>query len=151
MRNTNSKASGFTLIELVIAMVIAATLAAVAIPAYSSYVRKAQRTEAKTALLDIASLEERYYSTNNQYSQAPADLGYAATSPNTLTLASGNYIITLTVAAPTTLNPATYSMTANVVAGTNQAKDTACQSFTLTNLGVQSASPDTTPPTCWLR
>lgn len=151
MRNRNSKASGFTLIELVITMVIAAILAAVAIPAYSSYVRKAQRTEAKTALLDIASLEERYYSTNNQYSQAPADLGYTATTANTLTLASGNYIITLSAVAPTPLNPATYSMTANVVAGTNQAKDTACQSFTLTNQGIQTASPDTTPPTCWLR
>jgi type IV pilus assembly protein PilE len=69
---------GFTLIELIIAMVIAAVLAAIAIPAYSNYVRKARRADAKSALLDLASLEERYYSTQNAYSATATDLGYAA-------------------------------------------------------------------------
>ena len=34
----HSRQQGFTLVELVIAMVIIATLAAIAIPSYSSYV-----------------------------------------------------------------------------------------------------------------
>ena len=57
-------------------MVIAAILAAIAIPAYSNYVRKAHRTEAKSAVLDIASLEERWFSTNNSYTDVPSNLGY---------------------------------------------------------------------------
>src|SRR3981081_4959749 len=69
---------GFTLIELVVAMVVAAILAAISIPAYSSYVRKARRTDAKSALLDLASLEERYYSTANKYSQTASELGYGS-------------------------------------------------------------------------
>jgi len=43
---------GFTLIELVVTMVIIAILAAIAIPSYTSYVRKGRRTDAKSALLD---------------------------------------------------------------------------------------------------
>jgi type IV pilus assembly protein PilE len=153
MRDHKSKSSGFTLIELVIAMVIAAILAAIAIPSYSNYVRKARRTEAKTALLDMASLEERFFSTNNTYSQLVSDLGYVAngSGTNSTNLASGYYTVTVTVAAATTLNPATYSMTANVVPTTDQNKDSNCASFTLTNQGAQSASPDTTPASCWLR
>ena len=53
---------GFTLVELIVAMVILATLTAIAIPSYSIYVLKSHRTEAKSALLDLASLEERYFS-----------------------------------------------------------------------------------------
>jgi len=40
-------------VELMIAVVIAAILAAIAIPGYRSYVQRAQRTEAKSALLRI--------------------------------------------------------------------------------------------------
>jgi type IV pilus assembly protein PilE len=38
MKSMHRKSAGFTLVELVVAMVIAAILAAIAIPAYSSYV-----------------------------------------------------------------------------------------------------------------
>jgi type IV pilus assembly protein PilE len=97
-------------------MVILATLAAIAIPSYSIYVLKSHRTEAKSALLDLASLEERYFSTANTYSSNPTDLGYnAAGTP--FPVGSGWYnITTLTVTAalpPTALipggTPATYT------------------------------------------
>src|ERR1700682_1711337 len=88
---------GFTLIELVVAMVIAAILSAIAIPAYSNYVRKARRAEAKTALLDLASLEERYFSTQNIYSASWSDLGYSGASGSSISVGSNYY----TVATPT--------------------------------------------------
>jgi type IV pilus assembly protein PilE len=140
------KTKGFTLIELVIAMVIAGILAAIAIPAYSNYVRQSRRTDAKTALLDLASLEERYFSTANVYSQSPSDLGYpGATWP--VTVGSGYYTVSQTAfAAATTTNPASYSFTATAIG--DQAKDAQCQTFTVTSTGVQSATPDPTN-TCW--
>lgn len=61
------KLSGFTLIELMIVIVIVAIVAAVAIPSYNSYVDRGKRAEARTALLDIAARQERYYSNNRQY------------------------------------------------------------------------------------
>jgi type IV pilus assembly protein PilE len=78
MKSMHRKSAGFTLVELVVAMVIAAILAAIAIPAYSSYVLQAHRTDAKTALLDLASLEERYFSVNNAYTNVASNLGYTA-------------------------------------------------------------------------
>ncbi len=44
-----------------------------------SQIRESRRTEAKTALLDLAGREERFFSTNGStYSSATADLGYTA-------------------------------------------------------------------------
>jgi len=46
-----------------------------------SQVRKSRRTEARTALLDLAAREERFFSTNSAYTNVPANLGYAGTFP----------------------------------------------------------------------
>jgi type IV pilus assembly protein PilE len=157
--NDRSRQQGFTLVELVIAMVIIATLAAIAIPSYSSYVLKSHRTEAKGALLDLAASEERYYSTNNQYTTNPSLLGYPATyTTPPFPIGTGGYYsvqtITLTaVTAPSGTSvgsPATFTITANAVG--NQLKDTACASFTVSSAGQQtaqnSASVDNTAD-CW--
>ena len=139
------KIAGFTLIELVVAMVIAAILASIAIPSYSSYVRKSRRTDAKTALLDIASLEERFYSTTNKYSATPTDLGYTGTFP--VTLSGGDYTVNMTaVTQATSTAPAFFSFTATAV--NDQLNDTQCRTMTITSTGVQSASPDNSGA-CW--
>jgi type IV pilus assembly protein PilE len=149
MHTSIRKSSGFTLVELIVAMVIAAILAAVAIPAYSNYVRKARRTEAKTALLDMASLEERYFSVNNQYSSTATDIGYAAW-PVTVGSGSGDYSIAISnvaaAVAGTPGTPATYTLTATAI--NDQFKDTLCTTFTLTQAGQQTSS-DTTNNSCW--
>src|SRR5271170_3016644 len=83
---------GFTLVELIVAMVILATLAAIAIPSYNQYVLKSHRTEAKSALLDAASLEERFFSTGNTYTNDPTQLGYGVAAPP-VPVGTGYYII----------------------------------------------------------
>lgn len=144
------RTKGFTLIELVVAMVIAAILAAIAIPAYSSYVRKARRVEAKTALLDLASLEERYFSVNNTYTNSQSLLGYSGTAGALFNVGSGYYQVQITnVAAPTTSTVATYTLTATPTPGSDQVKDTTCTSFAITNQGVQTATPTANTTTCW--
>jgi type IV pilus assembly protein PilE len=124
-------------------MVIVGILAAIAVPAYSSYVLKSHRTDAKTALLDMASLEERFFSTNNSYSQTPSDLGYTGVVP--FPVGSGYYNITVLTAvaatAPSGLTngtPASYIITA--AATGNQVNDAACASFTINSAGQQSAT-----------
>jgi type IV pilus assembly protein PilE len=141
---------GFTLIELVITMVIASILAAIAIPSYNSYIMKSRRTEAKSALLNMASLEERFFSTNNTYTTDPTVLGYpTATMP--INFGNGYYQITALTATAATPppnstsagTPATYSITATATG--QQMNDTACAAFTITSGGVQTA----TSTTCW--
>jgi prepilin-type N-terminal cleavage/methylation domain-containing protein len=58
-----SSMTGFTLIELMVTLVVATILLAIAIPSYLNQIRESRRTEAKTALLDLAGREETLYST----------------------------------------------------------------------------------------
>ena len=145
-------AKGFTLVELLTAMVIAAILLAVAIPSYRTQTQKSRRTEAKAALLDLASREERYNSTNSAYSSTPADLGYSGAWP--LTVGSGYYQITACVAADTACasdagKGQAFLLKADPV-GT-QTGDTQCSSFTLDSTGLQKVTGTSsgTPSTCW--
>jgi type IV pilus assembly protein PilE len=142
--------SGFTLVELVVTMVIVAILASIAIPSYSTYILKSHRTEARTALLDLASLEERYMSANNTYTKTPSDLGYTGAAGTAFNVGSNYYKILvdkLDATAPTALlpagTPATYTMTATAI--NSQAKDTSCATFTLDSTGNQTA----TSTNCW--
>jgi type IV pilus assembly protein PilE len=151
---TTLNTRGFTLIELIVALVIAAVLAAIAVPSYLDYTRKSHRTEAKTALLDIAGLEERYYSVNNVYSQTTTDLGYTGNWP--VTIGSGYYQLStdpagFVAATPPTANnpagtPATFRLIATAIG--DQVNDTQCLTFTIDSTGSQGATPGTVA-TCW--
>jgi type IV pilus assembly protein PilE len=146
---TRGPAGGFTLVELMIVIVIASTLLAIAIPSYLDKVRKSRRVEAKTALLDLAGREERFFNTNNTYSSTPADLGYGAITPSfPMPVASSYYSVNVTftpvVVGPPLVAP-TYTITATAI--NDQLKDTQCQTFTLTNTGLQTSTPNATQ--CW--
>jgi type IV pilus assembly protein PilE len=133
-----------------VVVVIASILMAIAIPSYKNSIRKSRRTDAKTALLDLAGREERFMSTNGSYTATAANLGYGAFPTS---VGSGYY----TIAAPAPLTGGSFTGTANTVpsfsitatpvVGSDQAKDTACGSFTLTSAGVQSVSGTSTD--CW--
>ena len=142
--------AGFTLIELMVTIVVASILAAIAIPAYTSQIRKSRRTEARTALLDLASREERFNSTNSAYTSALANLGYTGAWP--VKVGSGYYQITAVVCAAVTCvadtgTGAAFQLTAQPVAP--QDKDTICGSFTLDNIGTQQVTGTATAATCW--
>ena len=63
---------GVTLIELVVVMIIVGILAAVAIPTYRNYVIRSQRSDAKDALLALATQQEKFYLQCNSYANAIA-------------------------------------------------------------------------------
>lgn len=144
-------ARGFTLIELMITVAIVAILAAVALPSYQSYVMRSKRADAKNALLDLASREERYFSINNAYTTDPVALGYGtgATFPiQVLISGSNNYELSITV--PTDK----MSFTVKATPKNNQTKDTTCYAYQLTNQGARSnvnssSAPLTGTTGCW--
>jgi type IV pilus assembly protein PilE len=146
---------GFTLIELMVVVVIATILVSIAVPSYMSQVRQSRRTEAKTAVLDLAGREERYFSTNGAiYSTTPADLGYAGAFP--VLVGPDNYY-TITVCSPAANcdpnpNPPaapSYYITATAAAGTSQAADAQCQSFSVDSTGQQFSTGTFTSQQCW--
>jgi type IV pilus assembly protein PilE len=147
---TSARHRGFTLIELMIVVVIASILVGIAVPSYTSQVRKSRRTDARNALMDIASREERYLSVTNSYSAIPTDVGYSGAAwPQTLT----NQYYTVKVEVPNPNTPAvTNSFLVTATTTGIQVGDTACATFTVNQIGQQKAldsgAVDATT-TCW--
>lgn len=138
---------GVTLLELMAVVLVIGVLGVIAIPSYRQYSMRAQRTDAKTALLQLATNQERYYLANNSYGTVAqlqaADLlsggGGDAFSER------GAYQITIPVA-----NATTFTATATPVAGgsINMMQDDQCTSFSITAQGVRTATGDA-PDNCW--
>jgi type IV pilus assembly protein PilE len=141
---TKRLSAGFTLIELMIAIGIVGILAAIAIPSYNSYVRRANRTEAVNTLTQYAQAMQRCYSQNFTYT--PAGGCGALTAGPTTTAPNGYYTVTI---AP--LTATSYTITA-VPAKAPQTKDTQCSSLKLLSTGAHSSTDaggvDSTS-TCW--
>jgi type IV pilus assembly protein PilE len=133
MKTRTCPEAGFTLVELMVTIVIGTILLSIAVPSYQSQIRKSRRTEAKTAMLDLASREERLFSTTNNYSDVPADLGYTAWNQP---IGGGYYSLDKPVVV--TAPAATFTITARAI-GT-QVKDTQCQTFTVDQTGFQASA-----------
>lgn len=56
-----TKQKGFTLMELMIAVVVVSILAAIAYPSYTQYVVRANRSEVQQFMLEIASRQQQYF------------------------------------------------------------------------------------------
>jgi len=121
-----TKSSGFTMIELLIAVAIIGIISAVAFPSYSEYVRKTRRSDGHLALLNQIQSMERCKSTAFTYT------GCALSS----TTSNENYY-DLTLAS----TASTFTVTATAKGA--QTSDTGCTVLTLNDLGQQS------PATCW--
>ena len=131
----SSKKSGFTLIELVIAIAVVAILAAVALPAYQSSVQKARRSDAKDALLRVQIEQEKWRTNSISYTGSLSVLNLSSTS------SEGYYNIEIT---PGTASPTGFEVTATATGA--QADDSTCPVITLQ---VSAGSETRIPPTCW--
>ena len=72
-----SNRSGFTIIELLVAVAVFAALAAIAVPSYQDYRYKALVAQAKSDIKDLDVLITRYYADNMQFPDSLADIGKA--------------------------------------------------------------------------
>lgn len=73
--------SGFTLIEIMIVVAIIGILAAIAVPSYTDYVRRAKIAEATSTLSEMRTKMEQYFQDHRTYNNTAAlPCGAAGTS-----------------------------------------------------------------------
>jgi type IV pilus assembly protein PilE len=141
---------GFTLIEVMVAVVVIGILAAVAYPSYTEAVRKAKRTEGRAALLQLMQQQERFYSQRNSYIKFTSSSTnedekrfkwFSGDNP-----ASSAYEISADVCSGDAIQNCVM-LTAKP--GTSKVdgafKDPVCGDLTLTSTGIKSAASEN----CW--
>ncbi|MBT8099290.1 MAG: prepilin-type N-terminal cleavage/methylation domain-containing protein [Gammaproteobacteria bacterium] len=129
------KIRGVTLVELMIVVIVVGILAAFAYPNYRDYLSRSKRNEAKAALLQIATNQERWYLNNNSYTANLADVGVAAVT------GSGAYAIAINAA-----DANDFTATATYLIGDAEAGR--CLTFTIDGRGQRTSAPDAD---CWTR
>jgi type IV pilus assembly protein PilE len=130
---------GFSLIELMIAVVIIGILASIAYPSYQEQVRKTRRADGKAMLMDKAQQLERCYTRFASYSAAN-DAACGITLPDNS--AEDYYVISADRTAST--------FTLSAAPQGDQANDAKCGTLRYTNTGVQgSLGVDTDANDCW--
>lgn len=138
---------GFTLVELMVVVVIVAILASIAIPSYREHIRRANRGEAKSALLEDAQFLERNRTATNKYSVNATD-GLELTDANLPAAQSpkdGDARYTIHVVA----EDATFSLTAVPTGGMVGDK---CGTLKLNEQGkkeIEDAADGVTAADCW--
>jgi type IV pilus assembly protein PilE len=141
MHQIPNRSQGFSLIELMIAVVIVGILAAVAIPMYSDYVTRSRRADGQATLMQVAQELERCYTQFSKYNDNSCSVVNSGVVSETSD--QGFYGIS---ASGGNLTESTFTLTATPQ--NEQADDTDCTALTLTHLGEQSATGDD-PDSCW--
>lgn len=141
---------GLTMVELLVVLVIAATLASIAWPAYQNQVMRGRRSDAMSALAAISQAQERWRSDSPVYQSVMADLpGGMALSPG------GHYDVSV---VDGTATASAYSVEATAKSTSPQINDTTCRRLRMTlaagritYTSSHSGGANTVPDPCWVR
>lgn len=128
--------SGFTLIELMVAVVIIGILSAIAVPIYKNYVLSGDITEATNTLSSLRAQMEQYYQDNRTYldvTSGTSTINSPCDSSSLTTLNKGLKYFTITC-------PSTTASSYTLVATGNSGKLTAGFVFNLDNYNSQSST-----------
>ena len=139
MRGGHRRASGFTLLELMIAVAILAIVMVIAIPSYTDYVIRSSRADGKAMLFQTAQTLERCFTRFSAYDDDDCSIS----DGDVLTSQEGKYQVTVDSAATT------FTLSAAPLDG--QANDTVCKTLTLDNTGARGMADGATGTVddCW--
>lgn len=134
-----SNDQGFSLIEILIALVIVGILASIAYPSYQQFIHKSRRADALSTLTQYQMIMERCYSQNFSYLTACGAMpAFPQTTPQ------GFYSIDISNRTATT-----YTLTATPLG--SQTDDTKCVSLSVNQANVKTAvdSSAVAQTECW--
>lgn len=122
---------GYTLVELLVTAMLVALLVAIALPSYRQVVLRAQRSDARLALLRIQAQQERHYLQHQRYSRdlatppAAGGLGVGSRSD------AGHYALSLQLNG----DGLGYLAIARPAPGDSQQEDRECASLSIDETG----------------
>jgi len=139
--------AGFTLVELLVALLVIGVLTAIAVPGYRTHVLRTQRTDATAALTRTQAAQERYFLEFNRYAGSltdapPAGLGLRATSD------FGYYGLSLVAAE----DGGGFTVTASRQRAVDARDDPRCSSLSIDESGLRGARDvqgGDTSEECW--
>jgi len=134
MATTHRSARGFTLAEVLTALIVVVIVTAVAVPMWRNHQLRIRRADALGALLALQAEQDRFFGQNARYAKAltrksPEGLGLTATSPH------GFYDIELRTAD----DGLAWSATARPVERQDVEGDTRCAQYSIDHLGMRRA------------
>ncbi len=143
-----------------IVVVIIGILASIALPAYSGYIARARRADARTQLLQAAQFMQRFYAANDRYDQDRAGnaiLGTGVGMPDTLRVSPAdgtalyqlNPVISAAGTYAASVSIGTFTLSMSPISGRTAAAD-ACGIFTITSTGIKGVTGATkSRDECW--
>lgn len=134
--NSRRRLRGFTLVELMVALSVVAILSAIAWPVYAGIVHRAQRNDARLALLRLQHLQERHYATHLRYATSLGTTADAATLVTSDRSDAGLYILTLA----TSEDGQRYMATATADPARRQRRDSECQGLSIDESGTRRSA-----------
>lgn len=141
MHTHKKSASGFTLIELMIAIAVVGILAAVALPSYQDYIRRGKRADAHALLQNAAFAQERHRLNNSSYATETTQLVGACPTSGTCKSQQENYTLSIS-----DVDAIKFTLTATAATPSQQA-DSGCTSITYKKDGsTVTTGPDAK---CW--
>ncbi len=140
---------GFTLVEILTALVVVAVLAAIALPMWRNHQLRVQRADAVASLIAVQTQQDSYFGRNARY----ADGAQIATpSPGGLGLANRSKQGFYTIEVRSNADGLGYLATARAAPAQGQTEDGRCAEFTLDHNGrrraLDSAGNDRSAD-CW--
>ena len=133
---------GFSLSELLVVIAIISVLGAIGYPSYTNYVTRANRSAAKSLLLQIADRQEQFFADNKRYANDMTQLGFAtdgfAIDNQGAPVSPSSYDRLYAVSLSNT-SATTFTVNAAPLMG-QLTRDTDCGTLTLTHAGQKGQS-----------
>jgi type IV pilus assembly protein PilE len=131
------RAAGFTILEILTALVVVAVLAAFAVPTWRTHLLRVHRADARAALIAVQSAQDRFFGTHARYANEAEAVEPA---PRGLALKLESEHSFYSIAIETSADGLGYLATARGVANAGQADDARCARFTLDHNGRRRAA-----------
>lgn len=145
---------GLTLIELMVTIAVLAILAAIGYPMYVEQVQKSRRTDARSAVMELAMAQEREFAAFGHFSE-PSALPAGVSNDDGIPVPDAGSVLNADVARIADQYSAFYTFNITATTGTftitatpagRQVGDTACGSISIDQTGEKFA---TDADLCW--